>query len=402
MTSKVRFATHIREIGREAWDALAGEELFANYDWLMTLENSQARPRQSMYWWVEDADGLLVAVTARLRAPEHPAWNIDQRRYGPMAYVIRPLRSLFQRRPTLVCGAQMAQGQPVLTRPGLSAANYHSLVSEILDAIESQCRELRLGLVFRGIVDAEESLRKAFDGRPYIVGAEWPGTVIDIRWDSIPAYLKDLRQTHPASEKLIRQQINRLRRSDIVVEELADPSIVEEELHRLLSQHHFRKNRNPYYMGPNFVTELKKNLGDRAVCIVARKDGRILGVSIHMRNSTAIALKFVGIAPDWVKSREAVYFNVTYQKVIEMACKAGVQQLYLGILTYKPKCHRGARLVPTSSWVWEPTTFRYWVQWLLLCWQARRQKRLLAHYTTQNQLENPLPCYKWPPRPRAG
>jgi CelD/BcsL family acetyltransferase involved in cellulose biosynthesis len=138
------------------------------------------------------------------------------------------------------------------------------------------------------------------------------------------------------------------------------------------------------------------------VFIAARTGGRIIGVSIHMRNSTAIALKFVGIAADWVKSREGVYFNVTYQKVIEKACNAGVQQLYLGILTYRPKCHRGARLVPTSSWVWEPTTIRSRVQRLLLSWQARRQERLLAHYTAQNQVENPLPCYKWPPQPRAG
>jgi hypothetical protein len=137
-----------------------------------------------MYWWIEDADGLLVAVTARLRAPEHPAWNIDQRRYGPLAYVIRPLRTLFLRRPTLVCGAQMAQGQPVLTRPGLSAANYHSLVSEILDAIEAQCREGRLGLVFRGIVDPEESLRKA-RRQTLHRRCRNAGTVIDIRWDSM-------------------------------------------------------------------------------------------------------------------------------------------------------------------------------------------------------------------------
>ncbi len=143
MTYKVRSASKIEEIGREAWDTLAGEEIFANYAWLLTLQTTQRQPRNPMYWWIEDQDGIVAAVAARLRGRAPPAWNIDRDRYGLLAYIIRPLRSLVQRRLTLVCGGQMAQGQPILTRPGLSTENYHKLASEILDAIESHCRSKR-------------------------------------------------------------------------------------------------------------------------------------------------------------------------------------------------------------------------------------------------------------------
>lgn len=399
MTWTVRSASSIEEIGREAWDALAGEEIFANYDWLLTLQTTQRLPRIPMYWWIEDEDGILAAVAARLRDRSPPAWNIDQGRYGLLAYVIRPIRSLVQRRPTLVCGAQMAQGRPILTRPGITAEIYHSLASEILDTIESHSRTRRWKLVFRGIVEPDQALRRAFEGRPYIVGAESPGTVMDIHWNSWPAYLKDLKKIHPATEKVIRQQINRGRRGEVIIEELTDPSTVEAELHRILAEHHYRKNRTPYYMKPEFTTVLKKNLGDRAVILVARKNNRIVGVTIHMRNSSAMSLKFVGIATDTLNSREAIYFNITFHQLIERACKQGYQQLYLGILTYVPKYNRGARLVPTTSWLWEPGRVRARMLQRLLFYQARRQERVLSRFSGQNQVSDaaPMPCYKWPP-----
>jgi len=404
MTRRVHFASSIEEIGREAWDALAGEEILANYGWLLTLETAQPRPRRPMYWWIEDQDGILAAVAARLRDPGSPAWNIDKGRYGLLAYVIRPLRSLVQRRPTLVCGAQMSPGQPIVARPGLSAETYHALASELLDTIESHCRTKRWKLVFRGIVEPDEALRGVFAGRPYIVGAESPGSVIDIRWDSWSDYLKDLKTTHPRTEKSIRQQVNRARRGGVVIEELTGTSVIDAELHRILADHHFRKNRQHFYMSPQFTSSLKKNLGDRAVILVARKNDRIVGVSIYLCNSTAMHLKFVGIAEDMVRVQEAVYFNLAYHQVIGRACTEGFRQLYLGILAYQPKTARGARLVPTESWIWAPGRVRAGLLRSLLSYQARRQERAFAPFSQQNRTgrETAAPCYKWPPRSRKG
>jgi hypothetical protein len=71
----------------------------------------------------------------------------------------------------------------------------------------------------------------------------------------------------------------------IVVEELADPSIGRRTASALVPAP-LPKERNLLH-GPELVTELKKN-SQLAVCI-GTQNGRILGVSIHMRNSTAIA-----------------------------------------------------------------------------------------------------------------
>lgn len=398
VTRKVCSASHIEDIGREKWDAVAGEEIFANYGWLLTLETAQPRPRAPVYWWIEDEEGIVVAVAARLRSANPPAWNVDQGRYGLWAHLIRPLRTLVQRRSTLVCGTQMAQGQPILTRPGLSAEHYQDLATLLLDTIEAHCRTKQWSLVFRGIVEPGEALQQVFKGRRYIVGEECPGTVLDIHWDSWLGYLKDLKPVHRHNQQRIRQQVNRGRRGGVVIEELEDPAPAEEELYSILAEHHYRKNNEAFIMSPNFTTALKKNLGDRAVILVARKDNRIVGVTIHMRNNSAMHLKFVGIANEMVKSREGLYFNITFNQLIERACAEGFKQLYLGIMTYYPKCCRGARMVPTYSWIWEPGLLHGWVQRSLLAYHARRQQRELQPFFDMQPLtdNSPLPCYKWP------
>lgn len=404
MTLAVRHATSLEEIGAARWDALAGEEIFANSGWLRTLETAQRLPRSPLYSWIEDDQGLAVAVAARLRQPGPPAWNIDWGRYGPLAYVIRPLRHLLERRPTLVCGGQMAPAQPILARPGLPAETYRQLGRQLVAAIESRCRSEGWHLVFRGIVEPDASLRRIFAGRPYLEGAEWPATVIDLRWRSWPDYLKALRQTHPATEKRVRADVNRGRSGGVTVEEVDDPAAVEADLHRILASHHVRKNRDPFYMGPNFASVLKKNLGERAVILVARQNDRILGLSIQLRNRVASHLKFVGMEADAVRTHEAVYFNTTYHEVIRRACEEGFEQLYLGILTYPPKCRRGARLVPVASWSWHPNRARAALLGPLLRYQAARQERRLRPLAALNRAPHEVvrPPYRWSYRPPVG
>ena len=247
-------------------------------------------------------------------------------------------------------------------------------------------------------MEPDEALARVFKGRRYIVDEECPGTVLDIHWDSWFGYLKDLKPVHRPTQKRMRQQVNRGRRSEIVIEELEDPAPVEQELYRILAEHHYRKNHEAFIMSPDFTTVLKKNLGRRAVILVARKNDRIVGVTIHMRNSSAMHLKFVGIANEMVRSRDGMYFNITFNQLIKRACTEGFRQLYLGIMTYNPKCSRGARLVPTYSWIWEPGLLRGWILRPLLTYHARRQQRELQPFFDMEPLTGnaPLPCYKWP------
>lgn len=392
LTLEVNHSTSIEDIARKSWDALGSETPLADYDWLQTCETTPHLQRNAAYWWIEDEQGVVAAVAAFLRAAAPHASSIDRHRYGLLAYVIRPIRHLLQSRPTLVCGAQTAPGNPILTRKGLSAEDYGIVVNRIVDAIESHCRINRQNLIFNAMFESDGALRSLFAKRPYLNAAAPPNTLLDIRWNSWREYLNHLKFAHPATEKSVRMQVNRGRRSGVIIEELDDPSEFEAEIYRILVEHNYRKNRTHLLMDPKFPTVLKQNLGDRALIYVAKRNKRIIGVSIYVRHATAMHWKFFGIATDSVRSRNAVYFNLAFNHPIEQACKYGCEQMILGTLPYRVKCSRGARLVPVSNWIWQPNRLLASLQRVPLSYVAWRQEQFLKQFAEQNQVNyEPMP-----------
>jgi predicted N-acyltransferase len=379
---EVKHSTHLGKIDRRAWAALEVESLVADYDWLQTWEATQHRQRKVSYWWIEDEQGVVAAVVAFLRPAAPPVRSVDHHRYGPLAGVIGLVRNLLLPgpRPTLVCGAQTDPGKPILTRQSLSAGDCHTAVNHLLDAIESHCKTHRQALVLRAMFETDETLRRVLQNRTYLKAPALPQSVLDVRWDSWQEYLYHLKATHPATEKSIRMQVNRGRKSGVVIEALDDPCEFEAEIHGILAEHFYRKNQSPFLMDPKFPTMLKQRLGDRVLIYVARKDERIIGVSIYVKYGAVMHWLHFGIAADQLRSRNAVYFNLAFHHPIERACRDGCKRMVLGTLGYQAKCSRGARLVPASSWIWQPNRLLAVLQRVPLSYERRLQQRFLEQF----------------------
>ena len=166
-------------------------------------------------------------------------------------------------------------------------------------------------------------LRPILEQRLYLEAPTPPQSVLDINWHSWREYLCELKKSHPSTEKSVRMQVNRGRRSGIIIETLDDPSPYLEEIYTILAGHFQRKNHSPYLMAPGYPRVLKERLGDRALFHVARKDERIIGVSIYVRYGAVMHWLGFGIANDYVRSRNSVYFNLAFHFPIEQACLNG-------------------------------------------------------------------------------
>jgi predicted N-acyltransferase len=379
----LRTAQHIDEIGRKAWGVLQHESLVSDYDWLLTWEDTQLKQRKICYWWIEDGQGVKAAVVAFTRPADPPVRSVDTHRYGSLATPVRWLRKLLlvRQRPTLVCGAQSDPGNPILIRKGLGDTESLQAVSQLLDAIESHCKNHRLALVIRAVPESVPLLRSILEKRPYLEASTPPQSVLDIRWHSWREYLCDLKKNHPSTEKSVRMQVNRGRRSEIIIETLDDPCPYLEEIYAILAGHFQRKNHTPYLMAPEYLKVLKERLGDRALIHVARKDERIIGVSIYLRYGAVMHWVGFGIADDHVRSRNSVYFNLAFHFPIEQACLNGTERMIWGTTAYQAKCSRGARLKPVSNWIWQPRRLLAALQRLPLFYEAWRQKRNLGRFT---------------------
>lgn len=357
------------------------ESLVADYDWLLAWEDSQQEQRKVQYWWIEDGQGVIAAVVAFLRPATPTVKSVDVYRYGRLSTPVRWLRMLLPRRPTIVCGAQPDPGHPVLIRGGLGEATSEEAVERLLDAIESHCKTHRLALIVRAVPESDPLLRQVLEQRPYLKASAPPQSVLDVHWGSWSEYLGDLRKRHPSTQKSVRMQVNRGRRSGVVIETLDDPSTHQDEIYAILAGHFERKNHTPYLMAPGYAVALKKRLGERALIHVARMDGQIIGVSIYARYGTVMHWLGFGIAKDHVRSRNSVYFNLAFHFPIEQACQNGTGRMIWGTTAYQAKCSRGARLVPVSNWIWQPRRALAALQRLPLSYEAWRQRRKLGRYT---------------------
>ena len=66
--------------------------------------------------------------------------------------------------------------------------------------------------------------------------------------------------------------------------------------------------------------------------------------------------------------------------------------MILGTIPYRVKVSRGARLVPISSWIWQPNHLLASLHRVPLSYVAWRQKRYLKQFADQNQvIAEPVP-----------
>jgi predicted N-acyltransferase len=378
--SEVRHTTRISDISRNAWGELASITPAADYDWLRTLEEARLPWRDTFYWWIEDQQGVVAVVAGNVLKISSVSSDTDRFRYGFFAHVVRPLRRFLQPRPTLVCGNQFSPGYPILTREDLDTEDHRIAVNRLLDAIESYCRSHQYDLNFCWLLEKDKTLGKLFSSRRYLHSACLPFTALDIRWDSWQAYLDYLKANHSATEKSIRSQVNRGRRSGVVIEDVEDPSAYEAEIHNILTEHYFRKNQSDLSLNPKLPTILKNNLGDRALIYIARKDDQVIGVGIYVRNRSAMHWHYFGIADEFVRSRNAVYFNLAYHHPIEQAINAGCKQIVMGTVPYRVKHSRGVRLLPVSNLVWQPNRLLGWLYRIPFAYSSWRQNRKLRPF----------------------
>lgn len=373
----VRHSHRITDIGAGPWRALDHSSPVADYEWQRTMDAFKPSEGETEYWWIEDGRGVVAVVAGYLEAGNSLHDNADRQRYGPVARAVRSLRSIVQPRPTLVCGAQFSPGNPVLLREGLGPQDRRFAFERLVEAVEAYCRARRINLYFFSMLREDAVLDECFSGRGYLRTPGLPNTVLDICWDSWEAYLDHLKVNHPSTEKSIRSQVNRGRRDGVVIEEVDDPSVYEEDIHRILTEHYFRKNQRRLSLDPHFPSILKKNMGDGALMYIARKQDRVIGASIYIRNRVGMHWKYFGIANEAVRSRNAVYFNLAFHHPIEQACRAGCKFIVMGTLPYRVKQSRGARLLPVSSWAWQPNPLLRPLQRIPLAYAAWRQKKYL-------------------------
>jgi predicted N-acyltransferase len=361
--------TSIRDIDEREWDELAGDNAFATWAWLLTIEECWGARAQPLYLTCSFGRTLTAATVCYVVESSTPFETLDDVVFGRLRALASALGASFL--PALVCGPGVGYGWHVGVAPGTSADEARAAVVSIVEALEREAEMRRLSLHFLHVADDERTLRAVLDDRAYLRSWSVPVGVLDVRWQTFNEYL----ETFPGKTRNeMRREMRRNHETGTEIGLGRCGDVSHERLMELLVGN-ARKHRGlAFPFGPQFLDRVCRHMGDRAWLLVARKSGRPTAICVVLRQNRGACAFAVGVDSE-LASDDYTYFQIVFYSTIERAIAAGVERIYFGRGAYEAKTRRGCTLADTWLYSRVPGLSRAGVAaWyrLLSAWNRRK------------------------------
>ena len=147
-------------------------------------------------------------------------------------------------------------------------------------------------------------------------------------------------------KKNISHEINKNRKSGVVIEEIMDFNGQEKKFYDLLNENNIKHNKTPMVFQKDFLNRLKKNCGEDLVIYRSLKHGQLSGVGILLKNKKTGSVAFSGINRQLAQN-DATFFNMLFYGPITDAIAKNIQRLYYGNAMYDMKIRRGCKVEKT-------------------------------------------------------
>jgi predicted N-acyltransferase len=344
VTYTIRCTETIREIPREDWDDLAGDNILVSHAWLRTIEESSTFDSRPTYLLIEEA-GRIVAGSVCERLDRHNAlFSLDKMMFGRLAPAANRAGISFL--PALECGHSWSYGSHFLIRSGTDPEESMELMERLLGFVENLAVKENRAMVLTRVLDDQPELMRLLARRGYLKTLGYPANKLKLGFSNFDEYLKSLDLFSPNSRKAVRREINKNRREGVVVEEVQDLGGIESRLHDLLDRNFLKHNKKVIPFRRDFLSALKANLGHEAVIYSARKDGEVIGTAVLFRKNDFGYIPLVGVDEE-AAGRDFTYFNLAYYKPIRDAIEWKMREFNFGIAMYDIKRRRGCSIQNT-------------------------------------------------------
>jgi predicted N-acyltransferase len=242
--------------------------------------------------------------------------------------------------PALICNRQRGDGTHFIFYPGLKDDQKLLLQNKMLDEIDHIAENNKVSACFLNITDDEVQLIKSLKQRGYYQSLDLPSNFIDIKWSSFEGYLQYLSGKYSNIRRTIKHELNRNRKSGVVIVHFENLNGYEERLLELVKMNHFKYNSTIFPFKQNYIQRIKNNFGNNAVIYAALKDGIIIGVSVELRRGKEAF--FASTAVDHERSQnDFTFFNIGYYEPLKYAIQCRLSRIYFGRGLYESKARRG-------------------------------------------------------------
>jgi predicted N-acyltransferase len=340
----VRSDPSVREVGTiedldpSDWDALVPDNALCSHGWLRTVEETCDVALQPAYLVIEEARCLRAATWCYLLPATRTVLTVDDLMFGRARGGANALGLTFL--PAVTCRPIAGYEGHVLVHPAVDAASATFMRRALVNALEALASSEGTGLAFSCLTDREAGLLDLLAERGYRRTLQFPVSYLDVRWDSFSGYLEHVKSHSRRTAGSIRNEINRARKTEVIVERLRDPAPSETRLIDLASGHMRRTVGRPFPFRAGFFTSLARNLGERAHVYIALKEGDMTGFSLMLERGGVAHVVFIGLDPGRSK-RDPTYFLLAYDRPIMDAIARGFSRIHFGEALYELKRRRG-------------------------------------------------------------
>ena len=334
----------LRAIAPHEWDRLAGDNAFASYGWLLTVEQCSRARVEPLYFLHRD-NGLVVATAVcYVASASNHVETLDHMIYGRAAAAARALR--FSVMPALVCGPALGYGWHIGIDDQLEPAERDRVRAAMIDAMESAARDRGVELSFVHLMDRERELARQLRERGYLRCANVPVAVLEVRWATFEAYLDDLPQR---TRSEFRRQMKHNRAAGTIVDCGGMMQIYDRRALELFDANQWKHSRLRFAFDERSFASLDTHMRGRAKLFTATKDSALTGACLVLSQGTSAYAVAVGI--DQARAGDDyTYFHLTYNSTIADAIASGVRRVYFGRGLYDVKLRRGCSL--ENTWLY--------------------------------------------------
>jgi hypothetical protein len=319
----IRVATTISEFDAEELDSL-GDCLFGR-GYLAFIEEEQRTRARAYYFYERDEAGLAAFAPGYVYRSYIPlTFRLEDFLPPDVAAAIPRLSGRY-----LVLNTAIRLRSQAFAR---DAAGQAALVRGIVDWARA---EGLAAVVFGFVFGSDAALRRTLEDAGFAGAFYEADFYLPVEASDMEGFLRALA---PGPRKQFRNDINRLQRSGIAIEELVHPS-----LHAELLAAQYRSLMEKYAQREHELTEdsfRRFELVPERKLMVARLGGDVLGFAMSIFGHGVFQLLRYGRRPgsgEWGRA----YSNLVYVESVRQAIQLGCRRVHFGKASHRTKTLRG-------------------------------------------------------------
>lgn len=240
----------------------------------------------------------------------------------------------------------------------VAAPGYHTVpigrrdsgaLCRIVDAVEEEATARKVPWGFAHLPPEGDYLLRILRDRGYETAVVSASAWLDLPGWGFSDYLASF-QNHRRNE--IRREIRQFSALNCTVskargESVADWLPITAELEAILQRSHGFSAEPTYFLETQQA--YLRRFGDRMHVIRADLAGQTVATVTLFSSGSDIVVRSLGLREGADIRKAAVYFNITYYAVIDLAYQLGIRRISFGPRALRTKALRGARLVPLHA-----------------------------------------------------